>query len=108
MIIILKETFKTPKKDCFVWKNLQGVGSSGLVSCSSSSGRQGAESERDEVGGEDAGAPVLQSPFPPVVLRVCLGGDGDPVARHEAQVAGLLPREWMGRRDNQVPTGPAH
>lgn len=91
-----------------MWKNLHGACSSAAVPAPGDERVGWAESVRDEVGGEDAGAPVRQSPLPPVVLGVCLRGDGDPVARHEAQVAGLLPREWMGRRDNQVPAGPAH
>lgn len=74
--------------------------------CSTSTVHRGG-SVRDEVGREDPDSPVVQLPLPPVVVRVRLGDDGDPVARDEAQVAGLLPCERVGRRDNQLPAGPA-
>lgn len=62
----------------------------------------------DKVGGEDADAPVIQLPLPPVVLRVRLGDDGDSVARGDAQVAGLLTGERVDGRDHQLTDGSAH
>lgn len=68
----------------------------------------GRNSVRDEVGREDPHLSVLQLTFPPVVLGFCLGDDGNPVAGGEAQVAGLLPCERVGCRDNYLPAGPSH
>lgn len=68
----------------------------------------GGTSVRDKVGGEDPDAPVIQLPLPPVVLRVCLGDDGDAVAGGDAQVAGLLTGERVDGRDHQLTGGSAH
>lgn len=62
----------------------------------------------DEVGGEDPDPPVVQLPLPPVVLGVGAGDDGDAVPGDEAQIAGLLPRERVRGRADQLPAGPAH
>lgn len=66
------------------------------------------KSERDKVGGKDTDAPISQLPLPPVVLGVCPGDDSDAVASSKAQVSGLLARERVGRRDNQLPSSSAH
>lgn len=78
-------------------------------SCSPASGHQAAAaSVCNEVCGEDAHATVVRLPLPPVVLRLGPGGDGDAVAGAEAQVAGLLTGEGVGRRDDQRRAGSAH
>lgn len=66
------------------------------------------QSVSNEVGGEDSDAPVVQPPLPPVVLGVGRGDAGDAVAGDEAQVAGLLSRERVGRRDDQLTARCAH
>lgn len=70
--------------------------------------RGAAASVRDEVSRENPDSPVLQLSLPPVILGLGLGDDSDSVAGDKTQVARLLPRERMGRRDNQLPAGPAH
>lgn len=75
-------------------------------SCSPASSHQ--TSVCNEVCGEDAHAAVVRLPLPPVVLRLGPGGDGDAVAGAEAQVAGLLTGEGVGRRDDQRCAGSAH
>lgn len=72
------------------------------------SGWRRRQSERHEVGGEDPDPPVGQFSLPPVVLGVGLGDDGDAVAGDEAQVAGLLTRVRVGRRDDELTAGSAH
>lgn len=71
----------------FTSSSAEGVASSSLHLLPS---RHQQGSVRDKVGGENAHPAVLQSPLPPVVLGVGLGGDCDAVAGDDAQVAGLL------------------